>query len=347
MTKITINTGNTKISKQQLKTISTVSTLILEGKIDQAQIFLNTINDYTPFRSVNNIHNQLYKDVSLESDEHKKRSIWDKDIGEFQNSPEWIQNFFEKSFNSVEKHKIKNINITKNSSIASIGSCFATNFSKHLRKIGFQNVQTLRVEEAVNSPKLIDLYLNPEKIDDSDRESWNERFSVSSQNVLTSIKNLDLLILTFGVGFDFLDGNNKLVINTDNISERVRKNEIHLKSSPVDQQAKYIESCLHKISEINPNLPVFITLSPVPLSGFHGAHHVAIANTISKSSLSLAIHKAKENTPFFYLPIYEIVTSLSELVTQKPVWGEDGTTRHPKSDLVEKICRSFITYITS
>ena len=113
MTKIIIDTGSTEISKQQSKIINTVSTLILEGRVDQAQIFLNTINNTTPFRSVNNIHNQLYKDLSLESDKSKRRSIWDKDIEEFQNSPQWIQDFFEKSFNSIEKHNIKNIKICK------------------------------------------------------------------------------------------------------------------------------------------------------------------------------------------------------------------------------------------
>lgn len=345
MVKIVIDTGNANISKQQADLINTVSTSILEGRLDQAQLLLNSLNSSAPFRSVNHIHNQLYR----ETGEHKKetRSIWDKDIESFKKSSLWIQDFFDKCFDQIEKDKIKNIKIVEQSSIASVGSCFATNFSKHLRKIGFQNIHTLRVEEAVNSPRLIDLYLNPEKIDKKDIDFWNERFSVSSQNIIESISNLDILILTFGVGFDFIDREKNLVINPNNISERIRNNEVYLQSPSVEEQADYISSCLKKISSVNPNLPVFVTLSPVPLSGFHGTHHVSIANTLSKSSLALAIHKAKETTPFIYLPIYEIVTSLAEIVTNEPVWGEDGTTRHPKSHLVELICRSFVDYIKS
>ncbi|WP_193179825.1 GSCFA domain-containing protein [Nisaea sediminum] len=340
-----IDLGDGIIPENQLSLVQHFSALIIEGRLDQAQMLLNSLISANRFRSVNHVHNQLYRDVDASTATRGKRSIWDKDITRYQNSTGWIRQFFDDCFSPEEKSAIADISITRASSVASIGSCFATNISKHLRDQGMQNVHTLRVEEAVNSPRLIDLYLNPEKISDHEKKIWDDRFSVDSQNILNGLKNMDLLVLTFGVGFDFIDREGNILIDPTNLSQRLRDNEISLQAPTPGQQTEYIKSCIRKISETNPDLPVFVTLSPVPLSGFHGDYHVAVANTLSKANLAIAIQSARQETPFFYLPTFEIVTALYGMVENVPTWGEDGTSRHPKNPVIKDICSAFVDYL--
>jgi hypothetical protein len=96
----------------------------------------------------------------------------------------------------------------------------------------------------------------------------------------------------------------------------------------------YINQCMSK--------PIFITISPVPLSGYVGANHVFTANTISKANLVLSLEEAKKSADFTYIPIYELIMLIAPVVMTDNIWGDKNTRRHPNEDLVKKICEVFI-----
>ena len=226
-----------------------------------------------------------------------------------------------------------------------MGSCFATNLAKHLKEIGFKNAYTLRVEEAVNSPRLIDMYLNPDRVPSHQKDAWDGRFGVESKEIIDIIPKIDIFILTFGVGFDLVDNDDNLCLDLDSIKEKLRIGALKFRNPEVREQSNYICSCIESIRHHNSHAPILVTLSPVPLSGFFGPKNVIRANSISKANLLLAIESARSKSNFIYIPTYEIVTSLAPILFKEKIWGEDGTSRHPNNKLIKSICNSFAKLI--
>jgi hypothetical protein len=56
----------------------------------------------------------------------------------------------------------------------------------------------------------------------------------------------------------------------------------------------------------------------------------------------LSVEAAKTKADFIYIPTYEIITGVSQIFLNERIWGEDGTTRHPKTHLINSICEAFV-----
>lgn len=313
---------------------------ILSGRLDQLKLILSDIDSSKKVNSINKIHDTLYKDGR-----DFNKTIWDHELNEINNSEDWIHATFLQILSLNEREILSNAKISKSSNIASLGSCFATNLAKHLKEIGFKNAYTLRVEEAVNSPRLIDMYLNPDRVPSHQKDAWDGRFGVESKEIIDIIPKIDIFILTFGVGFDLVDNDDNLCLDLDSIKEKPSIGALKFRNPEVREQSNYICSCIESIRHHNSHAPILVTLSPVPLSGFFGPKNVIRANSISKANLLLAIESARSKSNFIYIPTYEIVTSLAPILFKEKIWGEDGTSRHPNNKLIKSICNSFAKLI--
>jgi hypothetical protein len=287
-------------------------------------------------KPINKIHDALYKSIPEEN-----KTIWDHELNSLSKSEGWVHEAFISAISEQERKLIKNAEITQHSNIASLGSCFATNISKHLKQLGYTNSYTLRVEEAVNSPRLIDMYFNPDRVPSDQKAVWDDRFGVESKHILDVIPKINLFVLTFGVGWDLVDEDNNICLDLKSIPNRLKSGDLKFRNPDPNEQSEYISSCIKSIRNLNSTAPILVTLSPVPLSGFYGSNHVFRANAISKSSLVLGIELAKVKTDFIYIPTYEVVTSLAPILFSENIWGEDGTSRHPNNKLIKMICESF------
>lgn len=334
---IQIDTGEKALNNSDIKLIEACVDSIMSRSFDQLRLLLSDIDSSKFLKPINKVHNAL---LGLDSDAYK--TIWDKEINTFNEELSWVSSALIAMLSEVDQEVIKSAKINKSSNIASLGSCFATNISKHFKRLDFKNTYALRVEEAVNSPRLIDMYFNPQRVPEVQRAEWDNRFGVESKHILNIIPKIDLFILTFGVGWDLIDENNNICLDLNSLSARLMNKELKFDRPELHVQYGYISSCIESIRKLNTNAPILVTLSPVPLSGFVGYEHVVRANSISKSSLLLAIEDAKLKSDFIYLPTYEIFTSLAPIMFKEKVWGEDGTTRHPNSDLIRMVCESFV-----
>jgi len=331
--------GN-NISDRDKYLIQVCASHILSGRLDQLKLILSDIDSSKKVNSINKIHDTLYKDGRDFS-----KTIWDHELNEINNSEDWIHATFLQVLSLNEREILNNAKISKSSNIASLGSCFATNLAKHLKEIGFKNAFTLRVEEAVNSPRLIDMYLNPDRVSSHQKDAWDGRFGVESKKIIDIIPKIDIFILTFGVGFDLVDNDGNLCLDLDSIKEKLSIGALKFRNPELQEQSNYICSCIESIRQHNSHAPILVTLSPVPLSGFFGPKHVIRANSISKANLLLAIESAKSKSNFIYIPTYEIVISLAPILFKEKIWGEDGTSRHPNNNLIKSICNSFAKLI--
>lgn len=344
MARINIDLPGNSTNQNQIDLIQSIATLIGLGRTDDATLLLRNYNNTTRHGSVVNIvHNALYRNIPEPNYQlSDQKTVWDVELKKLDDSPDWCAAAFRQLLSKHDLDYCRQIKLSPNSAIASLGSCFATNMANHLRRNGYPNTFTLRVEEAVNSPRLIDLYLNPANIPESMKPAWNAKFSVESKNILASLKSLDILILTFGVGFDLIDKDGMICFDAKNLSERLAQKDLQFKNKAPEEQSRHITACIETIRSINPGLPIFATVSPVPLSGFYGEKNVIAANSISKAALRLAVDIAQKECHFVYLPTYEIITSIAPILHDGEIWGEDGTTRHPKSQLINSICKTVV-----
>lgn len=97
------------------------------------------------------------------------------------------------------------------------------------------------------------------------------------------------------------------------------------------------------LTRMNPNVRIFITVSPVPLEGTASSFNVFEANAISKSIVRYAVAMAGERGPSLsYFPSYEIVTQVAPGIGMSGFGNDDGHPRHVDAALVDFICSLFL-----
>jgi GSCFA family len=90
------------------------------------------------------------------------------------------------------------------------------------------------------------------------------------------------------------------------------------------------------IRDINPDLKVIVTVSPVPLLATHRNMNIVQASVHSKSLLRVAVEECLPLfEQFYYFPSYEIVTQYCS----EPIWDETG--RNPSNSSLEVVFKNF------
>ena len=93
------------------------------------------------------------------------------------------------------------------------------------------------------------------------------------------------------------------------------------------------------LMQINPNLKIALSVSPVPLFATATNKHISIANNISKSTLILAVNNfIKNNSEIIYIPAFEAVLFCGE---KSQNFEKDGRT--VKREVISEIMESFLS----
>ena len=344
-----INLDDRPISSHQKAAIKECLGSILNNDWDNLYAFssvaANQLKTSHTYRSVNHLHREMI----TKSESHESQgSKWDSFIHDLKSCGEGTGTlrFFRETLTQGELDQLSCLNLRNDSAIASLGSCFATNISRYLGQVGFEKVFSLRLEEAVASPRTLLTYLSTDELHagTDDPTKFEERFSVRSHNLPDLVGDLELIVLTLGVGWDLVDSHGKLISDTSQAGRLLRRGFAKFRYDSVEEQKNRIVRALRLLKAWNPCLTIVVSLSPIPLSGFFSNdYHVVRANTVSKASLALAIEQAQQEERFIYLPSYEWVTLARPAVTDVVSFGEDSTTRHPKNLVVAEICDAFIS----
>lgn len=255
------------------------------------------------------------------------------------------------------------------SSIATLGSCFARNFSRWLKFYGYTSREmpwdifynpfsiqkeferlycSVRWEDFI----LFELNSDGEKIF---RDPWRTWLAFSSINELKEANSkFDQLSKSF------LEKSSGMVI-TLGLSEVWSKigypqiifNKVPLESIRMGEDiflprfasVSEIYSSLEKIvflirNHISKNNSIIFTLSPIPLKFTSLNKGVRESNNISKASLLIALNELMSiRSDVGYFPSYEIVQSLTENKNFS-VWQEDG--RHVTAQVVDIVANNFV-----
>jgi len=249
-------------------------------------------------------------------------------------------------------------NISHDSSIMLMGSCFSDNIGNYFGRHRF-NVCSNPFGVLFN-PVSIDhalrLLMNPESFDKDryfykNRDLWvsfahhgrfsRENFEVFEQNIdeqlLKSAEFLlhtDYLFITFGTAFCYKFIPRELIVSNCHKIPNHQFDRIRL---DVKKIVSLWNGTLQLLKALRPEMKVIFTVSPVRHAG-DGMHE----NTLSKSVLLLAIDKLVDNEQGFYFPSYEF---LMDDLRDYRFYAKDLS--HPNElaidYLEEKVSESFFT----
>lgn len=220
----------------------------------------------------------------------------------------------------ISKHKN---NISHKDKIMLLGSCFTENIGNKLSINGFEtlinpfgilynpfsicnslnriiNLKFLDSEDLVKVNEFWFSYEHHGVFRDEKCDNLLQTINLGITKANLFLKQTNWLIITLGTAWVFfLKENNKILGNCHKLNPQL----IDKKLLSVDEIVENTSLTINKIREINPNIKIILTVSPIRhwKQGYR-------ENLISKSSLHLATNQLCETiNDCFYFPAYEIV----------------------------------------
>ena len=230
---------------------------------------------------------------------------------EFDISP----NFYASTFGEIDLPPF-----SRDTTITTLGSCFARNISFHLKELRY-NCENLSITEDMNSPmsnlELVRLCLEQDKYCENYLQFWNEKFFALSDSLTrdqidksiskdieslqyarSRLVNSHYIILTFGNVLNFapIDGVSQSagipprflrLFQSEAINSRISFNGAmkslgyELKAFTHEDTLNYCKDLISSLSMLNPSAKIVLTLSPVPVDSVLGL------KGIFKSSVTL------------------------------------------------------------
>ena len=255
----------------------------------------------------------------------------------------------------ISKHKN---NISHKDKIMLLGSCFTENIGNKLSINGFEtlinpfgilynpfsicsslnriiNLKFLDSEDLVKVNEFWFSYEHHGVFRDEKCDNLLQTINLGITKANLFLKQTNWLIITLGTAWVFfLKENNKILGNCHKLNPQL----IDKKLLSVDEIVENISLTINNIREINPNIKIILTVSPIRhwKQGYR-------ENLISKSSLHLATDKiCKSINNCSYFPAYEIV--IDELRDYRFYQAD---MLHPSEIAVDYIWEKFSTHLFS
>ena len=213
------------------------------------------------------------------------------------------------------------IEITHNSKMLFMGSCFSDEISEISTLYGFNNYSNPFgtifhpialanvLLNAISEPIIHDTYSNSEgchfslltssKIFASSKSLLFSEINTISKSFIEHLICSDVLFITFGSSWGYTDIKQNLIsANCHKMPQKMFLKEL----SSIDSMYQIWENVIEKLNDLNPNLKIVFTISPVRHS-----KDGLIENNRSKARLIELVNKLTESYNVSYFPSYEII----------------------------------------
>lgn len=237
--------------------------------------------------------------------------------------------------------------------VLTMGSCFAEELRNYLREKdlwsdvlfvppGLNNTYALRnfIEWCITGVASNDAYWY-EETEAGMATRWAPEEESSRYREI--FRTIDGLVLTIGLAEVWEDQRTGGVF-WRGVPKSIFDEDIHVcRLSTVRENRENLQKIVELVKSINPDVEIIITLSPVPLKATNQTFSCISADSISKSTLRIAIHELiEQDIPGVrYWPSFEIVRWLGSHVNHT-LFGEDGNTRHVNRGAVKMILDNFV-----
>lgn len=209
--------------------------------------------------------------------------------------------------------------------VLAFGSCFAQNISKAMIEMG-RKVTTLVVTEDVNSPFNNLLLLR--RIFRGEQSRFSADLAnisrIDYERTKEEMREADDLIFTLGNVFHLEDAEGPT---------------LHKSAYLVMESFKETKSCIQEILTIlksNTKASIYVSVSPVPISGYRGdAFQTAVeADAASKCQLHAALRESLPSERVTYIPTFEVFKWLAMHEAFEVLSVDNGNPRHLPKPLI-------------
>jgi hypothetical protein len=243
--------------------------------------------------------------------------------------------------------------LVEEDNVVTIGSCFAARLRQELNVVGFSS-DSVWVPSGLNNTFAIADFVSwcvhgrqtntgyrydrsstgevAEWQPEGERATYRERFAEAGA-----------FIFTLGLAEVWEDSETGEVF-WRGVPEHVFDEGRHVfRLSTVEENVRNIDQIVATIREVNPDAPIVLTLSPVPLKATFRDVSCVAADAVSKSILRVALDLAtsKKSRGVYYWPSFEMVRWVGAHLPWEAYGLDDGCVRHPSGRLVDPIIDTF------
>jgi hypothetical protein len=239
-------------------------------------------------------------------------------------------------------------------SVVTLGSCFARELRNHLDELGFSS-DTFWIPAGLhNSFAMLDFVswaVTGEETDrgfrydrlkdgeirewtpEAEREAYAQRFAEAGA-----------FVFTFGLAEVWEDRKTGGVF-WRGVPEEIFDADRHVfRLSSVEENERNVIRIVELVRQVNPDVPIVLTLSPVPLAATFREISCMTADCVSKSTLRVALDRvlSRRSPGVYYWPSFEIVRWLGAHVPWQAYGVDDDVTTHTSRYLVAQIMDAFV-----
>lgn len=246
--------------------------------------------------------------------------------------------------------------LTDRSRVAAVGSCFANNLAASLKKFG-RDAFSFPFGEEINNTYTNRLVF--EALDDNAGESRKAVLSdlgMSQESLDTFgdyLRTSDVLVYTLGVSQGFFDSDGKpVLIKGFGGVDRTLLNSAEYRNISVAENVSNVRAIIECVRNLNPEIAIVFTVSPVPLARTFNSRSVVTNDCISKSALRITAFElthGQAGKKTYYWPSFEIAKWIAphiavEAPEDRPFGADDLYSRHVSDHIVEMIVRLFLEF---
>lgn len=330
--------------------LQALAKITAEVDIHESLSLLDRIPESLSNQSINEDKELLYSVINTQ-DEKKKKKKSAVSRSKYPTTREMSGNLREVIARTLVAELPKEQLIAQDKGIFCIGSCFAREIATQLSQ---RNLKAMFVEmaEHINSTyanrHLLDWALGRCEGQPKDRISQLcADMNITPESIVKSIRDSNIVIYTLGVAPVFVDkqNNNQFVMPTKStLSSSVLAELYDFRTTTVAENVENLKYIFARLKEINPDIKLVITVSPVPLRTTFEFKSAVMADSLSKSTLRVAAHEfVSSHSDVLYWPSFEIVRWIGGHVG--PYFGgDDGASLHVNDEVVKAITDSFIEH---
>jgi hypothetical protein len=241
------------------------------------------------------------------------------------------------------------------SSVLTMGSCFAQNLRNYLAERGLQS-DWLFVPPGLNNTfalrNFLDWCLTGERGSDA---YWYDQHDqggavkwqppAEHEAYRRVLRDMSGMVLTIGLAEVWYDSDSGGVF-WRGVPKSIYDPRRHkCRVSTVQENTDNLAHMVRSLRALRPDLPIIVTLSPIPLKATFERPSIVTADCVSKSTLRVAIHELmqQDHDKLYYWPSFEIVRWLGSHI-EEALFGEDGKPRHVNRRTVRFILETFIRH---